>query len=144
MIIILSMDGNSTLSRKFLNLLKILTKQFSLIKCQKYVFFNIAKLQMRYLICLCCDTFINLFYCQAYISDTSNGCSSNFSSEQGGDSIKFQKVDVQSNVQLTPTSMLKENKRTYLVTITKQQRKKIQKTLFKVFFFFNFLEILIK
>ena len=144
MIIILSMDGNSTLSRKFLNLLKILTKQFSLIKCQKYVFFNIAKLQMRYLICLCCDTFINLFYCQAYISDTSNGCSSNFSSEQGGDSIKFQKADVQSNVQLTPTSMLKENKRTYLVTITKQQRKKIQKTLFKVFFFFNFLEILIK
>ena len=98
------MDGNSTLSRKFLNLLKILTKQFSLIKCQKYIFF-----------CLYCNTFINLFYCQAYISDTSNECS--------------------SNVQLTPTSILKENKRTYSVTITKQQRKKIQKTLFKVLFF---------
>ena len=101
MTIILSMDGNSTLSRKFLNLLKILTKQFSLIKCQKYVFFNIAKLQIRYLICLCCNTFINLFYCQAYISDISNECSSNLSSEQGGDSTKSQKVYVQSNVQLT-------------------------------------------
>ena len=138
------MDVNSTLSRKFLNLLKILTKQFSLIKCQKYVFFNIAKLQIRYLICLCCNTFINLFYCQAYINDTSNKCSSNLSSEQGGNSTKFQKVDVQSNVQLTPTSILKENKRTYSVTIIKQQRKQIQKTLFKVFFFFNLFEILIK
>ena len=137
MTIILSMDGNSTLSRKFLNLLKIQTKQFSLIKCQKHVFFNITKLQIRFLICLCCNTFINLFYCHAYINDTSNECSSNLSSEQGGDSTKFQKVDVQSNVQLTP-SMLKENKRTYLVIITKQQRKKIQKTLFKVFFFFFF------
>ena len=136
MTIILSMDGNSTLSRKFLNLLKILTKQFSLIKCQKYVFFNIAKLQIRYLRCLCCNTFINLFYCQAYISDISNECSSNLSSEQGGDSTKFQKVDVQSNVQLTPTSLLKENERTYSVTITKQQRKKIQKTLFKFLFYF--------
>ena len=36
-----------------------------------------------------------------------------YQSEQGGDSTKFQKVDVQSNVQLTPTSVLKENKRTY-------------------------------
>ena len=127
------MDGNSTLSRKFLNLLKILTKQFSLIKCQKYVFFNIEKLQIRYLICLCCNTFINLFYCQAYISDISNEYSSNLSSEQGGDSTKFQKVDVQRNVQLTPTYILKENERTYSVTITKQQRKKIQKKLFKFF-----------
>ena len=107
------MDVNSTLSRKFLNLLKILTKQFSLIKCQKYVFFNIEKLQIRYLICLCCNTFINLFYCQAYISNISNECSSNLSSEQGGDSTKFQKVDVQSNVQHTPTFVLKENKMTY-------------------------------
>ena len=36
-----------------------------------------------------------------------------YQSEQGGDFTKFQKVDVQSNVQLTPTSVLKENKRTY-------------------------------
>ena len=140
MTIILSMDGNSTLSRKFLNLLKILTKQFSLIRCQKYVFFNIAKLQIRYLICLCYNTFINLFYCQAYVNDTLNECSSNLSSEQGGDFTKFQKVDVQSNVQLTPTSILKENKRTYSVTIIKQQRKQIQKTLFKVFFFSIYLK----
>ena len=140
MIIILSMGGNSTSSRKILNLLKILTKQFSLIKCQKYVFFNIAKLQIRYLICLCCTTFINLFYCHAYINDTSNECSSNLSSEQGDDSTKFQKVDVQSNVQLTPTFVLKENKRTYSVIITKQQRKKIQNTLFKVFFFSIYLK----
>ena len=48
---------------------------------------------------------------------------------QGGDSTKFQKIDVQSNVQLIPTSVLKENKRTYSVTTTKQQRKKIQKAL---------------
>ena len=88
---------------------------------------------MRYLICLCCDTFINLFYCQAYISDTSNKCSSNLSSKQGSDSTKFQKVNVQSNVQLTPTFVLKENKRTYSVTTTKQQRKKIKKH-FKVVF----------
>ena len=52
-----------------------------------------------------------------------------YQSEQGGDSTKFQKVDVQSNVQLTPTSILKENKRTYSGTTTKQQGKKIQKTL---------------
>ena len=115
-------------------------KASQLEKCQKYVFFNITKLQIRYLICLCCNTFINLFYCQAYISDISNEYSSNLSSEQGGDSTKFQKVDVQRNVQLTPTSMLKENKKTYLVTITKQQRKKIQKTLFKFFlYFFQFI-----
>ena len=48
---------------------------------------------------------------------------------QGGDSTKFQKIDVQSNVQLIRTSVLKENKRTYSVTTTKQQRKKIQKAL---------------
>ena len=104
------MDENSTLSKKFLNILKILTKQFSLIKCQKYVFFNIAKLQNRYLFCLCCNTFINLFYCQTYISDTLNECSSNLSSEQGGNSTKFQKVDVQSNVQLTPTFVIMKTK----------------------------------
>ena len=65
-----------------------------------------------------------MFYCQAYISDTSNEYNSNLSSEQGGDSTRFQKVDVQSDVQLTPTYP----KRTYSVTTTKQQRKKIPKT----------------
>ena len=129
MTIISSMDENSTPSRKFLNLLKKLTKQFSLIKWQKYVFFNIGKLQIWYLRCICCNTFLNLFYCQAYISDTSNECSINLSTEQGGDCMKFQKVDVESNVQLTPTFVLKENKRTYSGTTTKQQRKKIQKRL---------------
>ena len=108
-----SMDGNSTPSRNFLTLLKKLTKQFSSIKWQKYVFFNLAKLQIWYLRHICCNTFLNLFYCQAYISDTSNECNTNLSTKQGGDCTKFQKVDVQSNVQLTPTSVLKENKRTY-------------------------------
>ena len=136
------MDGNSKPSRKFLNLLKKLTKQFSLIKWQKYVFFNIEKLQIWYLRCICCNTFLNLFYYQAYISDTSNECSINLSTEQGGDCTKFQKVDVQSNVQLTPTSVLKENKRTYSRTTTKQQRKKIQKNTLKLSF--NLFEILIK
>ena len=115
------MDENSSPSRKFLNLLKKMTKQFSLIKQQKYVFFNIAKLQIWFLTSICCNTFLNMFYCQAYISDTSNECNNNLSSV----------------VQLTPTSVIKENKRTYSVTTTKQQRKKIQKTLFKVFFFFS-------
>ena len=123
------MDGNSTLSRNFLTLLKKLTNQFSLIKWQKYVFFNLAKLQIWYLRCICWTTFLNLFYCQAYISDTSNECSNNLSTEEDGDCTKFQKLDVQSNVQLTPTSILKENKRAYSGTTTKQQRKKIQKML---------------
>ena len=128
MTIISSMNGNSPPSRKFLNLLKKLTKQFSLIKWQKYVFFNISKLQIWFLTSIYCNIFLNLFYCQVYISDTSNECNNNLSREQGGDSIKFQKVDVQSDVQLTPTSVIKENKRTYSVTTMKQQRKKIQKT----------------
>ena len=38
-------------------------------------------------------------------------------------------IEFKSNVQLTLTSVLKENQRTYSVTTTKQQRKKIQKTL---------------
>ena len=124
-----SMDENSTLSRNFLTLLKKLTKQFSLIKWQKYAFFNFAKLQIWYLRCICCNTFLNLFYCQAYISDTSNECSNNLSTEKDGDCTKFQKLDIQSNVQLTPTFVYKENKRAYSGTTTKQQRKKIQKTL---------------
>ena len=124
-----SMDENSTSSRNFLTLLKKLTKQFSLIKWQKYVFFNLAKLQIWYLRCICCNTFLNLFYCQAYISDTSNECSNNLLTEEDGDCTKFQKLDVQSNVQLTPTSVVEENKRAYSGTTTKQQRKKIQKML---------------
>nr|XP_023914199.1 uncharacterized protein LOC112025746 [Quercus suber] len=66
---------------------------------------------------------------EVYISDTSNECSNNLSIEEDGDCTKIQKLDVQSNVQLTPTSVLKENKRAYSGTTTKQQRKKIQKTL---------------
>ncbi|KAL4609740.1 hypothetical protein ACB092_08G003300 [Castanea dentata] len=49
---------------------------------------------------------------------------SNLLSEQGGDSTKFQKVDVKSNVQLTPTSAIKENKRSCSVTSTKQQGRR--------------------
>ena len=48
---------------------------------------------------------------------------------QDGDCTKFQKLDVQSNLQLTPTSVFKENKIAYSRTTIKQQRKKIQKTL---------------
>ncbi|XP_030968630.1 uncharacterized protein LOC115989105 [Quercus lobata] len=66
---------------------------------------------------------------EVYISDTSNECSNNLSIEEDGDCTTFQKLDVQNNVQLTPTSVLKENKRAYLGTTTKQQRKKIQKKL---------------
>ncbi|KAK9996037.1 hypothetical protein SO802_020723 [Lithocarpus litseifolius] len=72
---------------------------------------------------------------KAYISDTSNECSINLPTEQGGDCTKFQKVDVQSNVQLTPTSVLKENKRTYLGITTKQQGRRYEKH-FKVIFQF--------
>ena len=78
---------------------------------------------------ICCNTFLNLFYCQAYISDTSNECSNNLSIEEDGDCTKFQKLDVQSNVQLTPTFVFKENKIANSRTATKQQRKNIQKTL---------------
>ena len=49
MTIISSIEGNSSPWRKFLNLLKKPTKQFSLIKWQKYVFFNIVKLQIWFL-----------------------------------------------------------------------------------------------
>ena len=70
-----------------------------------------------------------MFYCQAYISDTSNECSSNLSTEEDGDCTKFQKLDVQSNVQLTPTSILKENKRAYSGTTTKKKKEEDTKTL---------------
>ena len=53
---------------------------------------------------------------------------------QGGDSTKFQKIDGQSNVQLIRTSVLKENKRTYSVTTTKQQKKKNTKNALKLSF----------
>ncbi|XP_030924539.1 uncharacterized protein LOC115951485 [Quercus lobata] len=42
---------------------------------------------------------------EVYISDTSNECSNNLSIEEGGDCTTFQKLDVQTNVQLTPTSI---------------------------------------
>ena len=45
-------------------------------------------------------------------------------------------IEFESNVQLTLTSVLKENQRTYSVTTTKQQRKKIQKKRSKVVFQF--------
>lgn len=102
-------------------------KVIQLDKMTKYVLFNIAKLQIWFLTSICCNTFLNLFYCQAYI--ISNEYNNKLSSEQDGDSTKFQKVYVQSYVQLTPTSVIKENKMAYFVTSTKQQRKKIQRTL---------------
>ena len=141
MTIISSMDENFSLSRKFLNFLKKLTKQFSLIKWQKYVLFNIAKLQIWFLTSICSNTFLNLFYCQVYISDTSNECNNNLSREQGGDSTKFQKVDVQSDVQLTPTSVIKENKRTFndYYEVTKEEDTKNASKLA-----FNLFEIFIK
>ena len=60
------------------------------------------------------------FYFQAYISNISNECSNNLSTEEDGDYTKFQKLDVQSNKQLTLTSVLKENKRAYSGTTIKQ------------------------
>ena len=38
-------------------------------------------------------------------------------------------IEFKSNLQLTLTSVLRENQRTYSVSTMKQQRKKIQKTL---------------
>ena len=112
-----------------------------MIKRQKYVFFDIAKLQIWFLTSICCNTFLNLFYCQAYSSDTSNEYNINSSSEKGGDSTKFQKFDVQSNVQLTPTSVIKENKRTFndYYEVTKEEDTKNTSNLA-----FNLFEILIK
>ena len=46
-----------------------------------------------------------------------------------GDSTKFQKIDVESNVQLTQTSVIKENERSYSMTTRNQQRRKIQRIL---------------
>ena len=45
-------------------------------------------------------------------------------------------IEFKSNVQLTLTSVLKENQRTHSVTTTKQQRKKNKKKRFKVVFQF--------
>ena len=64
-------------------------------------------------------------YLDFFVILGSNECSNNLSIEEDGDCTKFQKLDVQTNVQLTPTSVLKENKRAYSGTTTKQQRKKI-------------------
>ena len=43
-------------------------------------------------------------------------------------------IEFKSNVQLTLTSVLKENQRTYSVTTTKQQRKKNTKNALKLSF----------
>ena len=43
-------------------------------------------------------------------------------------------IEFTSNVQLTLTSVLKENQRTYSVTTTKQQRKKNTKNALKLSF----------
>ena len=51
-----------------------------------------------------------MFYCQAYIIYTSNECNNKLSSEQDGEITKFQKVYIQSYVQLTPTSVIKGKK----------------------------------
>ena len=90
------------------------------------IFFKIANLQIWYFTSICCNWFLNLFYWQVYISGISNECDNNLSSEQDGNSTKFQKVYVESNVQLIRAFVIKENKRCYLVTTMKQQRKKIQ------------------
>ena len=66
----------------------------------------------------------NIFPRRGKRPESPNVYTSNLSSEQCGDSTKFHKVDVQSDVQLTPTYP----KRAYSVTTTKQQRKKIPKT----------------
>ena len=63
------------------------------------------------------------------MSGTTNDCENNLSSEQNSDSTKLQKNDVKGNIQLTPTSALKENKMSYSMTTTKQQKKKIQKVI---------------
>ena len=47
---------------------------------------------------------------------TTNDCESNLSSEQDDDSTKLQNFGLESNVQLTPTSTLKEYKRSYSMT----------------------------
>ena len=47
------------------------------------------------------------------LADTTNDCESNLSSKQNRDSTKLQKNDVEGNIQLTPTSALKENKISY-------------------------------
>ena len=133
MTIISSMDEISTPSINFLTLLKKLTKQFSLIKWQN-IFFNFAKLQIWYLRCICCNTFLNLFYFQVYISDTSNECSNNLSTEEDRDCTKFQKLDVQSNVQLTPTSVLKENKRFIFRNYYKATKEEDTKNTLKLYF----------
>ena len=76
-----------------------------------------------------------------YINDTLNEWKSNLSSEQDGDSTKFQKIDVESKVQLTLTYAIKENKWSYSLTTTKAANEEdIENTLN---FSFNILEILI-
>ena len=87
--------------------------------------FNITKLLIWYFASTC----YILLHSQAYISGITNDCESNLSSEQNSNSTKLQKTDVEGNIQLTPTSALKENKMSYSMTTTKKQKKKIQKVI---------------
>ena len=52
--------------------------------------------------------------------------------EPDDDSTKLQRIDVESNEQLTPTYAFMENKMIYSTTTTKQQKKKIQKYSWKL------------
>ena len=109
---------------------------------KKYVLFNIEKLQIWFLTSVCCNTFFNLFYCPAYISYTSNECNNKLSSEQDGDFTKFQIVYVQSYVQLTPTSVIKENKKGIFSDFYEATKEEDTKNTLKLSF--NLFEILIE
>ena len=52
--------------------------------------------------------------------------------EPDDDSTKLQRIDVESNEQLTPTYAFMKNKMIYSTTTTKQQKKKIQKNSLKL------------
>ena len=77
-----------------------------------------------------------------YISNTLNEQKSNLSSEQDGNSTKFQKIDVESKVQLTLTNTHIQGKQKELFTDYYKATKEedIKNTLN---FSFNLLEILI-
>ena len=89
----------------------------SLIKWQKCVLFNIAKLLIWYFTSTC----YILLHSHAYISGTTNDCESNLSGEQNSDSTKLQKIDVEGNIQLTLTPAFKEKKMSYSMNTTKQE-----------------------
>ena len=107
----------------------------NLIKWQKYVLFNIKKLLIWYFTSTC----YILLHSHAYISGTTNDCESNLSSKQNRDSTKLQKNDVEGNIQLTPTSALKENKMSYsmrtkwvIQLLLRSNKRRRYKMLFKI------------